>query len=62
MPQLPKPRNFDEASAVYTGDIATVARMLDENPARIQAQFAYYGQMHYAVRGGQAAIAGEHLA
>lgn len=59
---LPPPRYFDETlwgrdtwamlSASYTGDLATIAGMLDEAPARIRAQFAYYEPLHYAVRGG----------
>jgi uncharacterized protein len=63
---LAKPRYFDDGlwgpetwpllSACYTGDLETVVRMLDEDPARIQAQFAYYEPLHYAVRGGHAAV------
>lgn len=63
---LPNPRYFDDAlwgentwallSASYTGNIDTVARMLDEDPSRIQAQFAYYEPLHYAVRGSHLAM------
>jgi hypothetical protein len=63
---LPKPRYFDDAlwgagtwpllSAAYSGELDTVTRMLDQDPRRIQAQFAYYEPLHYAVRGGNAAM------
>ena len=39
-------------SAAYTGDIDTVTQMLDDGPKLITAQFAYYGPLHYALRGG----------
>ena len=66
VPPLPTPRYFDDAlwgvdtwpllSAAYAGDINKVTRMLDEDPARIHSQFAYYEPLHYAVRGGHAAM------
>ena len=65
---LPKPRYFDEdlwgadtwplLSAAYTGDIETVAAMLDESPGLIRAMFADHEALHYAVRGGSAAMVG----
>ncbi len=63
---LPKPRYFDDAlwgagtwpllSAAYSGELDTVTRMLDQDSRRIQAQFAYYEPLHYAVRGGNATM------
>ena len=59
---LPKPFYFDDAiwgadtwpllSAAYTGDLDTVRHMLNVDPTRVKAQYAYYEPLHYAVRGG----------
>lgn len=59
---LPFPPYFDETlwganiwpllSASYTGDLDSIASMVDEDPNRIRGQFAYYEPLHYAVRGG----------
>lgn len=59
---LPKPFYFDDAiwgadtwpllSAAYEGNLETVKRMLDDDPTRVKAQYAYYEPLHFAVRGG----------
>ena len=60
---LPKPPYFDAnvwgddtwtlLSASYLGDLETVRELLEQDPEKIQAQFAYYEPIHYAVRGGK---------
>jgi len=60
---LPKPPYFDAnvwgddtwslLSASYLGDLETVRQLLEQDPGKIQAQFAYYEPIHYAVRGGK---------
>src|SRR5262245_19568771 len=58
---LPEPPHFDARrwgretwpllSAAFVGDVDAVVRILDEDPRRVRAQFAYYEPLHYAVRG-----------
>jgi hypothetical protein len=39
-------RTWPLLSAAYAGDLAALTRVLDENPAGIHAQFAYYEPLH----------------
>jgi ankyrin repeat protein len=66
-PSMPlKPFYFDDdvwgpdtwplLSAAWSGDLDAVSRMLEQDPARIGAQFAYYEPLHYAVKGGSLAM------